>query len=178
VLTFVIIEGGGRLHRADALLVLAVLAAAVGYTEGAMLARQIGGWQVITWALAGACPFTIAVSVIGVHRTGIDATPGQWLAFGYTAVFSMLLGFFAWYAGMARAGIARAGQLQLAQPALALVWGWPMLGERLSAIAIVTVVVVLAAVVVGRNAPVRVAPGRSATASGTPAVRPISTSIE
>jgi len=44
----------------------------------------------------------------------------------------MFLGFFAWYAGMARAGIAKASQMQLAQPALAMVWGWPLLGEDLS----------------------------------------------
>ena len=33
---------------------------------------------------------------------------------------------------MAKAGIAKAGQMQLAQPALSMVWGWPLLGEHLS----------------------------------------------
>jgi drug/metabolite transporter (DMT)-like permease len=178
VLTFVVIEGGGRLHRADALLVLAVLAAAVGYTEGALLAREMGGWQVITWALALASPATIAITIVGIDRTGIDASPGQWAAFAYTAVFSMLLGFFAWYAGMARAGIARAGQLQLAQPALSLLWGWPLLGERLTMLAVATVVVVLASVAAGRRAPIRVSPERVMTAQSALAVRPIATSME
>ena len=178
VLMFVIIEGGGQLRGADALLVLAVLAAALGYTEGAVLARQIGGWQVITWALVMALPATVAISIVSVGSTGIDASGGQWAAFAYTAVFSMLLGFFAWYAGMARAGIARAGQLQLAQPALALLWGWPLLGEQLSALAVVTVAIVLAAVAVGRNAPVRVSPVRVMTPAATEPVRPIATSIE
>lgn len=178
VLAFVVVEGGGRLHRADALLVLAVLAAAVGYTEGALLAREMGGWQVITWALALASPVTIVVTVIGAGRHGIDASAGQWAAFGYTAVFSMLLGFFVWYAGMARAGIARAGQLQLAQPALSLIWGWPMLGERLSAAAVITVVVVLAAVAVGRGATVRASPDRVMGRLMPQPVRPISASIE
>jgi len=67
-------------------------------------------------------------------------------------LFSVFLGFFAWYAGMARAGIAKASQVQLAQPALSMVWGWPLLGEHLSIAAIITIAVVLAAVVVGRNA--------------------------
>jgi drug/metabolite transporter (DMT)-like permease len=178
VLTFVIVEGGGRLHRADALLVLAVLAAAVGYTEGALLAREMGGWQVITWALALASPVAIVVTIVGMQRTHVDATVGQWAAFGYTAVFSMLLGFFVWYAGMARAGIARAGQLQLAQPALSLLWGWPLLGERLSGAAVVTVVVVLAAVAVGRTARVRSSPNRVITPTPTAAIRPASTSVE
>jgi drug/metabolite transporter (DMT)-like permease len=64
----------------------------------------------------------------------------------------MFLGFFAWYAGMARAGIAKASQVQLAQPALSMVWGWPLLGEHLSVAAILTIVVVLSAVVLGRDA--------------------------
>jgi drug/metabolite transporter (DMT)-like permease len=47
--------------------------------------------------------------------------------------------------------------VQLAQPALSMVWGWPLLGEGLSAAAIVTISVVLGAVVVGRNAVVHTA---------------------
>jgi drug/metabolite transporter (DMT)-like permease len=58
---------------------------------------------------------------------------------------------------MARAGIAKASQVQLAQPALSMVWGWPLLGEPLSMAAVVTIVVVLGAVAVGRTAVVRVA---------------------
>ena len=56
---------------------------------------------------------------------------------------------------MARAGIAKASQVQLAQPALSMVWGWPLLGEHLSMAAILTIIVVLGAVAVGRNAVVR-----------------------
>ncbi|MGE3590568.1 MAG: DMT family transporter [Ilumatobacteraceae bacterium] len=178
VVAYVIADGGGRLHRADALLVLAVAAAAVGYTEGALLARELGGWQVITWALALAAPCTITATAIGIGQTGMSATPGQWGAFAYTAVGSMFLGFFAWYAGMARAGIARAGQLQIAQPALSLVWGWPLLGERLSMAAIVTVTVVLAAVVIGRRATIRLSPERATHALPARAIRLIPARVE
>ena len=45
----------------------------------------------------------------------------------------MFLGFFAWYAGLARGGIARIGQVQLAQPVLTLVWAALLLGEHVSA---------------------------------------------
>jgi len=155
VVAYVVHEGGGTLHAADTLLILAVLAAAVGYTEGALLARQLGGWQVICWALVLGAPLTWTVTIVAASRTGLHATGTQWAAFGYTALFSMFLGFFAWYAGMARAGIAKASQVQLAQPALSMVWGWPLLGEHLSAAAIITIAVVLAAVVVGRKAVVR-----------------------
>ena len=152
VIVFVVSEGGGRLHVADLLLVLAVLAAGVGYTEGALLARRMGGWQVICWALILGAPATWVVTIAAAADTGLHASIGQWTAFGYTAVVSMFLGFFAWYTGMARAGIARASQLQLAQPALSMVWGWPLVGESLSTAAIVTVGVVLLTVAAGRRA--------------------------
>ncbi len=155
VVAYVVHEGGGTLHAADALLILAVLAAAVGYAEGALLAKVLGGWQVICWALVLGAPLTWVVTVVAAGRTGLHATGPQWAAFGYTAMFSMFLGFFAWYAGMARAGIAKASQLQLAQPALSMVWGWPLLGEHLSLAAVVTIAVVLGAVAVGRTAVVR-----------------------
>jgi drug/metabolite transporter (DMT)-like permease len=158
VAAYVVHEGGGTLHAADALLILAVLAAAVGYAEGALLARELGGWQVICWALALGAPLTWIITIVAAAQTGLHATPTQWAAFGYTAAVSMFLGFFAWYAGMARAGIARAGQTQLAQPALSMVWGWPLLGEHLSVAAVITIVVVLTSVAVGRTAAVGMRP--------------------
>lgn len=84
----------------------------------------------------------------------VEATAGQWAAFGYTAAVSMFFAFFAWYAGLAGAGIAKAGQLQLAQPALTILWGWPLLGERLTVAAAATAVIVLTAVSAGRSATV------------------------
>jgi drug/metabolite transporter (DMT)-like permease len=154
---YVIHEGGGTFHSADVLLILAVLAAAVGYAEGALLARELGGWQVICWALVLGAPLTWIVTIATAAHTGLHATLPEWAAFGYTALFSMFLGFFAWYAGLARAGIAKAGQVQLAQPALSMVWGWPLLGEHLSKAALVTIVVVLGSVAIGRTAVVRIA---------------------
>lgn len=155
VMGYSIHEGGGRLHPADALLAGAVAAAAVGYTEGALLARRVGGWRVICWALVLTAPLTWAVTGATVAADGaVHASTGQWAAFAYTAGVSMFVGFFAWYAGLARAGIARAGQLQLAQPALSLVWGWPLLGEPLTGAAAATAVAVLAAVALGRRAAV------------------------
>jgi len=156
VVMFSVHQGGGSFHAADELLLAAVISAAVGYTEGALLARAIGGWQVICWALVLCAPITLTTTVLMAMRPGaLHATVGQWTAFGYTAVVSMFLGFFAWYGGMARAGIARAGQVQLAQPALSMLWGWPLLGERLTLAAMVTAGVLFGAVAIGRRAAVR-----------------------
>jgi drug/metabolite transporter (DMT)-like permease len=133
-----------------------VLSAAVGYTEGALLARELGGWQVICWALVFAAPLTwIVTAVLSATTDPFRATFGQWAAFAYTALVSMFLGFFAWYAGLARAGIAKAGQLQLAQPALSMLWGWSMLGEHLTRWAIAVIVALLLSVALGRRTVVR-----------------------
>ena len=161
VVAFVAGRDGWVVRPAHLLLLLAIAAAAVGYAEGAILARTRRAGEVICWALVLSLPATIGLSAWSAASHPVtDATVGQWLAFAYTAVCSMFLGFFAWYAGLARAGIARAGQLQLAQPALGLLWAWPLVGERPTAAAVVTVVVVLTSVAAGRRTAVH------------PAVRP------
>jgi drug/metabolite transporter (DMT)-like permease len=58
-------------------------------------------------------------------------TPVQWAAFGYLAVVSMFLGFFAWYRGLAIGPMARVSQVQLAQPVLNIAWAGLLLGEHL-----------------------------------------------
>jgi len=57
--------------------------------------------------------------------------PAAWLGFAYVAVFSMWLGFFAWYRGLAQGGTVRVSQVQLLQPFLSIVAALPILGERI-----------------------------------------------
>jgi anti-sigma-K factor RskA len=72
----------------------------------------------------------------------------------------MCLGFFAWYQGLARGGLARIGRLQLAQPALTLGWSALLLGEQVSWLTAVAAAAVIAVTAAGRNA--RVDPRRTA----------------
>ena len=55
--------------------------------------------------------------------------PGAWWAFGYVAVFSMWIGFFAWYRGLALGGTVRVSQVQLVQPFFSMLLAVPLLGE-------------------------------------------------
>ena len=59
----------------------------------------------------------------------------------------MFLGFFAWYAGLARGGVAKAGQTQLLQTPLTLVLAALVLGEHITILAMVCTVAVLASIV-------------------------------
>jgi drug/metabolite transporter (DMT)-like permease len=64
---------------------------------------------------------------------------------------SMYLGFLAWYRGLALGGIARVGQLQLAQPVLTLIWSWLWLGESIGWAEIIAGLVIVGSVALTRR---------------------------
>ena len=74
---------------------------------------------------------------------------------------SMFLGFFAWYAGLARGGVARVGQVQLTQPLLTLLLAALVLGEALTPVMLIAGAGVLACVVATQRARVTVRPPRT-----------------
>lgn len=131
---FALIQGGGfgGLHRADLLLFAAVIVCAIGYAEGGMLARELGAWQTISWALVLASPLMVLLTGISLADGAPNGTPVQWAAFAYLAVVSMFLGFFAWYRGLAIGPMAQVSQVQLAQPVMSICWAALLLHERLT----------------------------------------------
>ncbi|MBT2598072.1 DMT family transporter [Arthrobacter sp. ISL-72] len=124
--------GFGELHSADLLLLGAVVAAAVGYAEGGLLARELGAWQTVSWALLLALPLMVFLTMLSMAQQPPSATPVQWAAFAYLAVVSMFLGFFAWYRGLAIGPMAQVSQVQLIQPVLSICWAGFLLGEALT----------------------------------------------
>lgn len=155
VLAFAASSGAGGLHLADLALAAGVLSAAVGYAEGGRLARELGSWQVICWALVLAAPAVALPLGLGVYHVGLSGTPAAWAALAYLALFSQLFGFFAWYRGLALGGIARVSQLQLIQPFVTVTASWLLVGETVTWVTWVAGAAVMATVAVGRRAPVR-----------------------
>ena len=102
---------------------------AIGYAEGGALARELGGWRVICWAVLLSAPLTIPIALVAAAGSGVHADADAWLGFAYVAGVSALLGFFPWYAGLARGGVAKIGQVQLVQPLLTLAWSAALLGR-------------------------------------------------
>ncbi|CAN5491250.1 DMT family transporter [soil metagenome] len=133
-LVFASVQGGGfgQLQWADALLFGAVIAAAIGYAEGGLLAREFGAWQTVSWALILAAPVMVVLVVVSLFLQAPDATPIEWAAFGYLAVVSMFVAFFAWYHGLAIGPMAQVSQVQLIQPVLSIAWAALLLGEQLT----------------------------------------------
>lgn len=161
MVAFAVLTGGGHLQGADIALLGAVIAAAVGYAEGARLAREIGSWQVICWALVVAAPFLLIPVGLSI-RSGVHASPTAWLGFAYVSVVSMFLGFFAWYRGLALGGVARVGQVQLLQPFFTLAAAAALLGEYISPVTIAVAGLVALIVALGRKARIDRAPTDSA----------------
>ena len=148
--------GGLSIQSADLLLLAAMLCAAVGYGYGARLSQQMRAEHVICWALVLALPLTLPLSAISWPAAVLKAS--AWWGFAYLAVFSMWIGFFAWYRGLALGGTVRVSQVQLVQPFLSMLFAVPLLGERLDAVTVGFSLAVIATVFVGKKMPVNAAP--------------------
>jgi drug/metabolite transporter (DMT)-like permease len=140
---FALVQSGPGSLAGDLLMVAAVLLCGLGYAEGAVLSRDLGGWQVISWSLLLSLPVmgVIAVSTLPAAWTGIPAA--AWVGLAYVSLFSMLIGFVFWYRGLALGGISGVSQLQLLQPFFGLVLAAVLLHEPIApAMILVTCLVV------------------------------------
>jgi drug/metabolite transporter (DMT)-like permease len=155
VVAFALLHAGGglRLHLADVLLLAAMACAAVGYGYGAGLSQRMRAEHVICWALVIALPLTLPFALLTRPAEALPAS--AWGAFAYVAVFSMWIGFFAWYRGLALGGTVRVSQVQLVQPFLSMLAAVPLLGERLDLLTVGFGLAVIATVFAGKRMPVR-----------------------
>ena len=120
--------------KADLYLLGAVLAAAIGYVEGAALSKVMPGWHVVSWCVVLTLPISLpyfAISLwLGSDNHAVTTT--SLLAFLFTAFGSMYFGFFAWYRGLAELGVAKGSQVQLVQSLMTLLWSAWLLNEYVS----------------------------------------------
>jgi drug/metabolite transporter (DMT)-like permease len=145
-------EGGDLV--ADALVACAVVASSWCYVEGASVTKTMPGWQVISWVVVLALPVTVPASaaIWWLTHAHHDPTAGAWTSLVLLGVSSMYLGFFAWYRGLALAGIARGGQVQQLQALLTLVWSAILLGEHVTPMTVLAAVAVIVCVVWAQRA--------------------------
>lgn len=150
VIWFSLIHGGGHVHMADLALLAATLSAAVGYAVGARLAKVIGGWQVICWALVLALPVALAPAVHRAPEAWADLPLIAYVCFLYLALVSQLLAFFIWYGALALGGIARVSQVQLLQPFVTVLASVLLLRESVDVVTLVFVLLVACIVWIGK----------------------------
>lgn len=154
VIMYALHLGFGQLQYADLALLGAVIILGLSYAEGGKLAKELGGWQVIAWAIMIGAPFFIIPVGLSLTTEMLHAPIQAWVSFIYLAVVSQFLAFVAWYGGMAMGGIARVSQLQYLQPFLMILFATAFLGESITLFTIVIAVIVVFSVILGKNAPV------------------------
>lgn len=139
-------QGSQSTLMGDGLMLAAIIACGLGYTEGARLSRRLGGWQVICWALVFALPVMLPLSVFTRPETWNGIGAMAWGGLAYVSLFSMLIGFVFWYRGLAQGGTATVGQLQLLQPFFGLMLAAGVAGEPVSMGMVATAAVVVVCV--------------------------------
>jgi len=156
VLGFAAWQGGARLQAADGLLLLAVAWGGFGYVMGARLSAPQGDGhapmppqQVISWVLVLCLPVTLPVALATWPAAPVRAA--AWGGFLYVSVFSVWLGFFAWYRGLQLGGMLRVSQIQLLQPFLSMLLALPLLGEPLQPLTVGFALAVMATVFLSRR---------------------------
>jgi drug/metabolite transporter (DMT)-like permease len=154
-MAFILISSGQSIEIGDLAMLGAVALGSVGYVSGARMSAQIGAWQTICWANVVAAPFLVIPVLLTMPADAAAVSTTAWGAFLYLGVFSMFLGFFAWYHGLALGGIARVSQIQQLQTFLTITWSWLLLGETITPFMIFAAVLVVAMIFVARSAPIR-----------------------
>lgn len=154
VVIYSLLDGSNSLQLGDISLFGAVVSAAIGYAVGGQLAREIGGWQVICWALLISLPFISIPAWYQAPDTWHNIPADIWLGFLYLALVSQLIAFFFWNKGLALGGIARVSQIQLLQPFITIIASAMLIGELLEIKTIVFAVLVVSSVAIGKKMPI------------------------
>ena len=148
---FALTQSGSASPIGDALMLAAIIACGLGYAEGAVLSRTLGGWQVISWALVISLPIMLPLALILMPSSFAGIGMPAWFGLAYVSLFSMLIGFVFWYRGLAQGGIAAVGQLQLLQPFFGLALAATLLHETVSGLMVAVTVAVIACVIGARR---------------------------
>jgi len=129
VIGYALTQGGSATLHGDIFMLCAIVACGLGYAEGGRLSRKLGGWQVICWGLVLALPLVLPLTFLEMPASFGQVSAPAWWGLAYVSLFSMLIGFVFWYRGLALAGIATVGQLQLLQPFFGLFFAALLLKE-------------------------------------------------
>ena len=155
VVTYSLLQGFGSFQLGDLLLVGAIISAGLGYALGGKLSKELGGWQVICWALVISFPFIIFPAWMQAPEEDFSNLPlNVLLSFLYLALVSQLFGFFLWNKGLALGGIARVSQTQLIQPFVTLLASAFLINETVNLQTIIFAVLVVSIVAIGKKMPV------------------------
>jgi drug/metabolite transporter (DMT)-like permease len=151
VICYALYNGGGGVVREDVWLLLAIISAALGYSEGGKLSEHMSATAVISWVLILTLPLNLALTWHAMDFEWRQLSSAAVYGFVYVGVISMYVGFMFWYKGLAMGGVARVGQVQLLQPFLSLFGAYAVLGEPITMVNVLFASAVLLTVVLGKR---------------------------
>src|SRR5690606_24215415 len=144
VVGYAVAQGITTSPLSDILMFAAVIVCGLSYAEGAKLTKVLGGWQVISRALALSLPVMLPLCFIYEPSSIENISKEAWIGLGYVSLLSMFIAFIFWYNGLAQGGTASVGQIQLLQPFFGLALASWLLHEKVSiGMIVVTVGVIL-----------------------------------
>ena len=132
VISYTFMDNDGSLMIEDLWLLFAILFAAIGYSEGGILSKEMGSIAVISWALVISLPINLFASYVFYETSYATISFQAFMSLMYVGLFSMFIGFFFWYKGIAIGGISRVGQVQLIQPFLTIIGAYFLTNEKIT----------------------------------------------
>lgn len=158
VCTYAYLKSEGGFRYTDLLLLIACAANGIAYAIGGNLSRTMNAKQVISWTLVLSLPVNLIGSLFTFEESYLMANTSIWIGFLYLGIFSMFVGFFFWYGGMAIGGISRVSQVQLLQPFCTLLASAILVSEPITFMNIIFAGLVITTVMIGRQMLVRRGP--------------------
>ena len=135
--------GNGATLEGDLICLVSTLFAAAGYIAGSKLGAKLG-FAAGTFAciFVGAVTLSpiIILTVPHIDWGGVPST--AWAGVAYLSLMSVIFGYMAWYAALAKGGVQSVAPLQFAQPLITLVIGVVLFQE------VITLNVVIAAAMI------------------------------
>jgi len=119
---------------------------------GKNVVKRTGGYAATTWAMVfGALELLVLVGVISFFNLNYDyklpVSAGQWSVIIYLGVFPTAVAFFAWYEAMDKIDLSLLSVMQYLTPVFTIFMAFLMLGEKISALNALGILLVLTGVV-------------------------------
>lgn len=140
----------------DLALLGCVVIGGMGYSQGGILGKTMSGWKVICWALVISLPIVFPLTLLNFdfnHLTEVaNDSMTTILLFAFLCLFNNLIGFFFFYEGLGKGGVARVSQTDLFRPFFTFFFSVVFLGESMSFLSIFFLILIIGIVYLSKKA--------------------------
>ena len=146
-------DGSGQASiPGDLYCVAAAVFASIGYVSGSRLEPSLGTWSVTSWGITLAALVQVPLLPSVWRDTDWPGVTAQgWSGLAFTALFSSVAAYGAWYWALARGGVRRIALVQFAQPLVSLVIAVALIGEILTPVLLASAALILTGIAVARR---------------------------